>query len=320
MTLTPSPQPHIPVLLQEVRHFLSPERGGIFVDGTFGVGGYTKQLMQDMPHGHFVAFDRDEAAAVRAGAFKGTKTVAFTFVKGRFSQMKAHLESLDMPQVDGIVLDLGVSSPQLDEAERGFSFKREGPLDMRMGLNTLSARDVVNTYEEKALADILYLYGEETHSRRIARNIVAKRQEAPFETTTELADVVRASVPPKVRHGKIDAATKTFQALRIYVNEEIQELETFLKDAPSLLKSGGRLVVVSFHSLEDRLVKHFFKETSRTEEETSFDAPWLMPKKIDPLFKVLTKKAVGPSNGESEMNPRARSAKLRAGERTSAHA
>ncbi|MBA4118353.1 MAG: 16S rRNA (cytosine(1402)-N(4))-methyltransferase [Candidatus Puniceispirillum sp.] len=320
MTQTSSPQPHIPVLLEEVRHFLSPERGGIFVDGTFGVGGYTRQIMKDMPSGHLVAFDRDEAAAARASIFKATDTVQFTFVASRFSQMKERLHALSIDKVDGIVLDLGVSSPQLDEAVRGFSFKKEGPLDMRMGLGELTAKDVVNTFPEEEIANILYLYGDETYSRRIARRIVASRKEMPIETTTQLADLVRASVPPKVRHGKIDAATKSFQALRIFVNEEIKELETFLHDAPSMLNEGGRLVLVSFHSLEDRLAKNFFKETSRTFEDAPIEMPWIPTKKVDPLFKVLTKKAVSPGAPELVLNPRARSAKLRAGERTGAHA
>ena len=316
MTLHDSGQAHISVLLKEVLQYLAPEKGGVFVDGTFGVGGYTRALLEALPSGRVIAFDRDPAATARAKSFEAEFGDRFTFVQGRFSQMKEHLERLSLDHVDGIVLDLGVSSPQLDEAERGFSFRRDGPLDMRMGLCALSARDVVNTFEEVEIARILYVYGEETYSRRIAKRLVGERAVRPIETTAHLADLVRGAVPPHVRHGKIDAATKTFQALRIYVNEELLELETFLASSGDLLREGGRLVVVSFHSLEDRMVKHFFRQESKDqEEETPFALPWIMPGAKVPVFKVLTKRSVTPQKEEILRNPRSRSARLRAVEK-----
>lgn len=310
-----SGQAHISVLLKEILQYLAPERGGVFVDGTFGVGGYTRAILEALPSGRVIAFDRDPAALVRAKSFEDEFGERFTFVPGRFSQMKDHLERLSSGVVDGIVLDLGVSSPQLDEADRGFSFRRDGPLDMRMGLCALSARDVVNTFDEVEIARILYVYGEETYSRRIARRLVEERVVRPIETTAHLADLVRGAVPAHVRHGKIDAATKTFQALRIYVNEELLELETFLASSGSLLREGGRLVVVSFHSLEDRMVKHFFRQESKDQEETPFALPWIMPGAKVPVFKVLTKRSVTPGKDEILLNPRSRSARLRAVEK-----
>jgi 16S rRNA (cytosine1402-N4)-methyltransferase len=307
-------QPHISVLLTEVLASLSPKEGGVYVDGTFGVGGYTKGILDAAPNVRVIAVDRDPAARKHADALAVRYAERLAFVESRFSQMDDVLRGLEIAQVDGIVLDLGVSSPQLDEAARGFSFRKEGPLDMRMGLCAVSAADVVNTFEEEEIARILFVYGEERYARRIARRIVEVRKQAPIMTTTALSDIVRMAMPPHARHGKIDPSTRTFQGLRIYVNEELSEIEVFLKKSIDLLREGGRLVIVSFHSLEDRLVKHFFKDNA-VKKDPAPHLPWHSQEGPEPVFTLLTKKSVTPSEQELATNPRSRSARLRAVEK-----
>ncbi len=294
---------HNPVMVREVLDTLSPQKQETYIDATFGAGGYSRAILEKADCS-VVALDRDPEAVDRAKSLKTQYPDRFNFFPGRFSDMKKIVPPLDY---DGIVFDLGVSSPQLDEAERGFSFKHEGPLDMRMEKQGLSAADVVNTFDEKEIARILWVYGEERRSRAIARAIIAKRKETPFVTTTQLADVVRAIVGFE-RPG-FDPATRTFQALRLYVNEELRELEEGLKASEDLLKAGGRLVVVSFHSLEDRIVKTFLKEKSGGLSHASRYLPELPQQEA--LFVLKNKKPLAPQEDELRSNPRARSAHLR---------
>jgi 16S rRNA (cytosine1402-N4)-methyltransferase len=302
-------------MLPEVLEHLRPVRGEVYVDGTFGAGGYTSAIL-DKTDCTVVAIDRDPDAKARAQTLKAKYGDRLVFIQGCFGDVEDLLKSAGFEKIDGFVLDLGVSSMQLDEARRGFSFRFDGPLDMRMD-NTQgqSAADVVNSYAEKDLADIIYTYGEERHSRRIARKIVETRREKKFATTAELAEAVR-SVVPKSRKDEIDPATRTFQALRIAVNDELGELERALKAATRILNPGGRMVVVSFHSLEDGAVKAFFRALSGDAPSASRYRPEI--KKEEPAFKVLSKKAVKPSEKETRENARSRSARLRAATRTEA--
>lgn len=291
---------HKPVMLPEVLEKLSPQDQETYIDATFGAGGYSRAILEKADC-YVVALDRDPDAQERSQTLQKDFPKRFTFIPGRFGQMA---EVVPEKQYDGIVFDLGVSSPQLDEANRGFSFKVEGPLDMRMEKTGLSAADVVNTYGEKEIADILWTYGEERRSRAIARAIVEKR---PLKTTQELAEIVRPIVGFE-RPG-FDPATRTFQALRLYVNDELGELERGLIASESLLKKGGRLVVVSFHSLEDRLVKTFLKARSQAGARVSRYAPEAPFSK--PIFYLESRKALKPQEAEMKANPRARSARLR---------
>lgn len=309
---------HIPVMLQESVEALipasAPDGAGLtIVDGTFGGGGYTRALLNAMPKVRVIGIDRDPEAIPRAEAVLADYPDRFQFFAGRFGDLAHLLAAHDIDGVDGVVLDVGVSSFQIDQAERGFSFMRQGPLDMRMERSGRSAADVVNEYEETALADIIYQYGEERLSRRIARAICTERHDnGPFSTTGQLASVIRRVVR-KSKDG-IDPATRTFQGLRIYVNDEIGELRRGLAAAEQVLRPGGRLVVVSFHSLEDREVKAFLKD--RGEDRTGGSR--LLPGEVAgpaPTFQLITRKAVAASPEEARHNPRARSAKLRAAER-----
>lgn len=290
---------HNPVMLREVLEALSPRDDETYIDATFGAGGYSKAILEKA-NCFVVALDRDPDARARAQSLKKQFQDRFTFIEGRFGEMMELVPTLDY---DGIVFDLGVSSPQIDEAERGFSFKADGPLDMRMEKKGLSAADLVNTFEEKEISRILWVFGEERRSRSLARAIVEKR---PFETTKQLADLVRAIVGFE-RPG-FDPATRTFQALRLYVNDELGELERGLEASEKLLKTGGRLVVVSFHSLEDRLVKTFLKERSGAPQVSRYvpEAP-----RTQPLFCLKNRKALMAQEDELKTNPRARSARLR---------
>ncbi len=296
---------HTPVMLQEVLRGLQSTTAGHYVDATFGIGGYSKAILRENNASTLTALDRDPAAKPFAAAMNDNR---FRFIPEQFSKMADFLEQ---DSVNGVVFDLGVSSPQLDIAERGFSFRLDGALDMRMSQAGMSAADVINTYPEEDIANIIYQYGEERFSRRIARVIVAKRAEKAIATTTELANIVRSVLP---RKGKdtIDPATRTFQALRIYVNQELQELEEGLHAATNLLATGGRLVVVSFHSLEDRIVKNFMRAQS-TEPSVSRHLPQQATSAM-PL-KTISRKAILPSEEEIFANPRARSAKLRVAEK-----
>ncbi|HXY99235.1 MAG TPA: 16S rRNA (cytosine(1402)-N(4))-methyltransferase RsmH [Stellaceae bacterium] len=303
---------HTPVLLDETIAALAPRDEATYVDGTFGGGGYSRALLA-AARCRVVAIDRDPAAVARGGALMREHAGRFTVVEGRFGEMEALLAPFGISTVAGIALDLGLSSPQIEDAGRGFSFRADGPLDMRMGRDGATAADLVNTLSESALANLIYIYGEERFARRVARAIVAARREAPLTRTAELARIVRAVVPAS---GGIDPATRTFQALRMEVNDELGEIERALPAAERLLAPGGRLVIVSFHSLEDRKVKEFLRERSAAAPRGSRHRP--APPSRAPSFRLVTKKPVTPGRAEIERNPRARSARLRAAERTAA--
>jgi 16S rRNA (cytosine1402-N4)-methyltransferase len=287
----------------------------VYVDGTFGRGGYSRALLAEADC-HVVGIDRDPQAVAHGRALEQDINFGgrLRVLDGCFGDMVALLADVGVERVDGVTLDLGVSSPQLDEAERGFSFLRDGPLDMRMSLHGASAADLVNTLDEGDLADVIYRYGEERRSRHIARAIVAAR---PIHTTLQLASVVH-SVMRRSPDG-IDTATRTFQALRIAVNDELGELERGLAAAEALLAPGGRLAVVSFHSLEDRIVKHFLRVRSGGEAGGSRHRPDSAPGRA-PTFTLISKKPIMADADEAAGNPRARSAKLRAAVRTEAPA
>ena len=309
-----SSTPHVPVLGREAVAHLAPREGGVYVDATFGAGGYSRAIL-DVPGTRLIAIDRDRTAIAGGAELVKSSAGRLTLVEDRFSNLADVCASLGFETIDGVVMDVGVSSMQLDQAGRGFSFRLDGPLDMRMGQTGPTAADVVARASESDLADIIYLFGEERHSRRIARAIVADRQETPFTTTRALADLVGRVVRSKP--GDIHPATRTFQALRIFVNEELEELQTALAAAERVLKPGGRLVVVSFHSLEDRIVKNFLGERSKT-GGGSRHLPEVA--QLAPSFQLLTRRPVVAGEDEVVQNPRARSAKLRAAERTSAPA
>jgi 16S rRNA (cytosine1402-N4)-methyltransferase len=307
-----SSAPHIPVLGREAIDHLAPRESGVYVDATFGGGGYSRAIL-DVPGTRLIAIDRDRTAIADGAGLVESSAGRLTLVEDRFSNLAEVCAAQGVDAVDGVVMDVGVSSMQLDQAGRGFSFRLDGPLDMRMGQAGPTAADVVARASEGDLADIIYLLGEERHSRRVARAIVADRQETPFTTTRALADLVGRVVRSKP--GDIHPATRTFQALRIFVNEELEELQTALTAAERVLKPGGRLIVVSFHSLEDRIVKNFLAERSKT-GGGSRHLPEVA--QVPPSFQLLTRRPVVADEDEVAHNPRARSAKLRAAERTSA--
>ena len=307
---------HKPVLLDEVVESLNLSPGRIVVDGTFGAGGYSRAFLS--AGANVLAIDRDPSAARFAVPLKAEFPDRFQLVQGRFSDLEQHLEAANLDACDGIALDLGVSSMQLDEADRGFSFMRDGPLDMRMSSSGRTAADMVNEAEPAELARVFWLYGEERSSRHIANVIVRRRGERPFMTTLDLAETVERALGG--RRGKpTHPATKVFQALRIAVNEELAELEAGLDAAERALNVGGRLAVVTFHSLEDRIVKAFFTERAGRTPAGSRHLPPAQ-KGPQPSFELLFSGARAPSDIETHENPRARSAKLRAGERTAAPA
>jgi 16S rRNA (cytosine1402-N4)-methyltransferase len=303
-------QPHIPVLLDEVVSALAPRDGAIFVDGTFGAGGYSKALLAAAAC-RVVGIDRDPSAVAAGLELAKLYGGRLEVLKGRFGDMVALLAGLSIAQVDGVALDLGVSSMQIDQPGRGFSFQKDGPLDMRMESAGPTAADLVNGLPEAELADILWRFGEERYSRKLARAIVADRRAAPFTTTRQLAELVRRVVPA-AKDG-IDPATRTFQGLRIAVNDELGEVERGLQAAEKLLRPGGRLAVVSFHSLEDRLVKDFLKGGSGLAARPSRHLPSAPPP--PPRFRLISKKPITAGPNELAANPRARSAKLRVAER-----
>ena len=300
--MTPDDEPedapaavHRPVLLDEVLEWLAPVAipGATIVDGTAGAGGHSAELARRVdPGGSVIGLDRDPAMIALAD--RAVEGLPVRLVRAEYSAMGRVMEDLELEFVDGILLDLGLSSDQLHWAERGFSFANDGPLDMRFDPDGhTDAAELVNTLSADELADIIFQYGEERHSRRIARRIVEERRVVPITTTARLAEIVRKSVPGK--WGQIDPATRTFQALRIKVNDELEHLEAILEDAPDFLRPGGRIAIISFHSLEDRRVKHAFRNDER--------------------LTVLTKKPVVASDPELAANPRARSAKMRVAER-----
>lgn len=300
--------PHVPVLLNEVVDALAPAPGRTIVDGTFGAGGYTRAILA--AGAKVTAFDRDPTVQRFAADLPADR---FRLVEARFSEMA---EVLDAGSVEGVVLDIGVSSMQLDQPERGFSFMNDGPLDMRMGDTGPTAADLVNTAEPAELARIFFVYGEERESRRIARAIAKRREEQPFTRTLELAEFIEKSLGGR-RGAKIHPATRAFQGLRIAVNEELSELEAGLAAAERVLKPQGRLCVVTFHSLEDRIVKSFLQVRAGRRPAGSRHAP-PVEQGPAPSFQLLFNGAQGPSEAEVAANPRARSAKLRAAVRTEA--
>lgn len=302
---TPGSHYHTPVLLDEVMHFMAPAAGKVMVDGTLGGGGHTGAMLR--AGARVIGVDQDGEALRHAGGRLAPFGDRFTALRGNFSDLPRLLADAGVGKVDGILVDIGVSSWQLDEAARGFSFGKEGPLDMRMDLSSpTTAADLVNRSAEDELKRIFREYGEERAAGRLARRIAGRRQDKPFTTTTDLADFI-ASVAP--RGGKIHPATRVFQALRIAVNDELGVLRTFLGNAADLLNPGGRLAVITFHSLEDRIVKQFFKHTSESHIDRR---EWPEPRpNPDYHYKLLTRRPVVASTGEVESNKRSRSAKLR---------
>jgi 16S rRNA (cytosine1402-N4)-methyltransferase len=295
---------HVPVLLKEAIDFLAVQRGGTYLDATVGLGGHSCEIAKRLgAPGHLIGFDKDPAALAIAGGATGALArpgeeqpgdwPQVTLIHGSFAEVGARITPASL---DGLLADLGVSSLQLQDAARGFSFQAEGPLDMRMNpMSGETAEQVVNHIDERELADVIYEFGEERRSRRIARAIVRSR---PIFTTRQLVDVISAAARP-MKHERIHPATRTFQALRIFVNHELDDLKALLEAAPRVLKPGGRLVVISFHSLEDRIVKDALREGAK-----------------QGLYRLLTKKPVTASEEEIDRNPRSRSAKMRAAERT----
>lgn len=310
--MAPAAVPHIPVLLEEVIAALAPAPGAVIVDATFGAGGYTRALLDAGATVH--AFDRDPDAIAAGQAWPECAEQRLVLHPRRFSEMVAALAEAGVARVDGIAMDIGVSSMQLDQAGRGFAFAADGPLDMRMSQSGESAADFVNMADEAEIANVIYIYGEEPKSRRIARAIVAAR---PIDTTSKLADVVRKALGHRVGAPK-DPATRTFQALRIHINRELDELTAGLEAAERILKPGGRLAVVSFHSLEDRIVKQFLRERSGSTASGSRHLPAMKASRVATFEKPA--KAVRPGAREIEVNPRARSSTLRAAIRTDAPA
>lgn len=308
---------HTPVMPGEVVGALAPKDGGIYVDATFGAGGYARALLEAARCAVF-GIERDPDACRDAAADVERYAGRLKVINGRFGEMAELLAGAGVAGVDGIAFDLGVSSAQLDDPARGFSFRFDGPLDMRMDKAGATAADAVNGLGERALADIIRGYGEEHRARRIARAIVERRKAGPITRTSELADLVRRVVP-RARDG-IDPATRTFQALRIHVNDELGEIEHGLAAAERLLVESGRLAVVSFHSLEDRKVKEFLRRRSGRAARRSRHLPEAGAAEPPPAFRLLSRKAIRPSPREVASNPRARSARLRVAERTAAPA
>ena len=289
-----SPSIHTPVLLDEAVQLLAPVDGGIYVDGTLGLGGHTEKILQSCsPSGRVIGFEWDDNALELATKRLTPFGRRYSAQHRNYSEIMDGLTEMGIHRVDGLLLDLGVSSLQFDNATRGFSFQADGPLDMRMDRRRHpSAEEIINNFSKDDLADIFYYFGEERQARRIASHIVAEREKERIKTTSHLAHIIAGAIPRKFHPRKIHVATKVFQALRIAVNKELDNPTTVLNFITDILKPGGRICIITFHSLEDRLVKWKFKD--------------------NPLLHVLTKKPVTPSNEEIKMNPRARSAKLRA--------
>ena len=312
--MNPAGMRHIPVLGREAIAMLVPRDGGVYVDATFGAGGYSRAILET-PGTRVIGIDRDRTAIAGGFDLVDRSGGRLTLVEDRFSHLAEICAAQGAAAVDGVVMDVGVSSMQLDQAERGFSFRLGGPLDMRMGHDGPTAADVIAVASEADLANIIYIFGEERHSRAVAKAIVAARKQAPVTTTRALADIVSKVVWSKP--GEIHPATRTFQALRIFVNQELDELHLALAAAEQVLKPAGRLVVVSFHSLEDRIVKNFLVERGKAGGGSRH-----LPEvnQAAPSFVILTKRPMTADDAEIAANPRARSAKLRAAERTAAPA
>ena len=306
---------HVPVMAREVVDALQPRDGGRYLDGTFGAGGYTTAML-DRADCQVIAIDRDPDAIAAGKALAERYAPRLRLIEGRFGDMADLLSAEGVEDVDGVALDLGVSSMQFDQADRGFSFRASGPLDMRMEKSGASAADLVNEGDETELADIIWRYGEERRSRRVARAIVEARRTKRIDTTGELAEIVRRAVGPQGRD-ESDPATRTFQALRIAVNDELGELERGLAAAEQVLAPGGRLAIVSFHSLEDRAVKEFVRARAGRTPGPSRHAPPRAGEQ-DATLRDLTRKPMVPSDAEVAANPRARSARLRVAEKLTA--
>ena len=302
--------PHIPVLLKEALNALSIKDEEFYIDATFGLGGYTKAILEEN-NCKVLAIDCDPEAEIIAAQLKKDFENRFFFINGKFSQIIKFAKSLGIVKVAGVVFDLGVSSPQLDQKNRGFSFRLEGPLDMRMSKEGATAEEFINKVDENTLANIIYELGDEVFSRRIAKNIIRERSLKTISNTVQLASIIRNCIPQK--NHKIDPATKTFQAIRIYLNDEISELEHGLIAAEKMLKPSGVLAAVSFHSIEDRIIKKFFLKSSKNKPISRH----LPHDNINShSLKIITKKPILPSSKEILMNKRSRSAKLRVAERT----
>jgi 16S rRNA (cytosine1402-N4)-methyltransferase len=305
---------HIPVLGREAVEFLAPRDGGVYVDATFGAGGYSR-LILNTPGTRLIGIDRDRTAIAGGFDLVDRADGRLTLIEDRFSQLAEVCAAQGASLVDGVIMDIGVSSMQVDQAERGFSFRLDGPLDMRMSQHGPRAADLIAKASEVDLAKIIYIFGEERYSRQVAKAIVAARKDAPIATTRALAEIISKVIWPKP--GEIHPATRTFQALRIFVNAELDELHLALGAAERVLKPGGRLVVVTFHSLEDRIVKNFLGDRGKS-GGGSRHLPELA--QSAPSFSILTKRPVIAGAEEIAANPRARSAKLRAAARTDAPA
>ena len=310
------PVRHVPVLLKEVLEYLDPKSGEVIVDGTFGAGGYSRALLD--AGASVVGIDRDPDAIAGGQSLVDEAKGRLTLVPGQFADLDTHARAAGFEHVDGVVLDLGVSSMQLDQAERGFSFLRDGPLDMRMEQAGPSAADVVNRMPVKDLIRVIGLLGEEKRATTVAHAIDNARKEKPFDRTAELSALIEKVLGRSPKKAQIHPATRTFQALRIYVNGELHQAARALGAAEKILKPGGRLVLVSFHSLEDRIVKRFFQDRTKTRGGGSRHMP--EEDVPPPTFELLTRKAVEAEEAETDANPRARSARLRAGRRTDAPA
>lgn len=304
---------HISVLLEEAIESLHIQEDGIYVDATLGYAGHSSEILKRIKKGYLFAFDQDKYAIEKSQEKLSQIAKNFTIIKSNFKNMKEELEKRDIHEVNGILFDLGVSSVQLDKEERGFSYHKDARLDMRMDTDqTFSAYDVVNEYEEDRLRDILYRYAEEKYAKSIARNIVKRRSEKPIETTFELVEIIKESMPEKAKRGK-HPARRTFQAIRIEVNQELDILEESIKDAISLLKVGGRVSVITFHSLEDKIVKNIFKEYTKIDDKVK-GLPNI-PEEYLPNYQLVYRKGITPTEEELEKNSRSRSATLRVIER-----
>jgi len=306
---------HVSVLLNEAIDALNVKKDGIYVDLTLGRGGHSKEILKRLTTGHLYAFDKDDEAIEESKKNLEEFSKKITIIRDDFRNFRQNLENLGVKKVDGILLDLGVSSPQFDEGNRGFSYRENSRLDMRMDTRQkLTAFDVVNTYSVGELTRIFREYGEDKYSYQIARKIVEKRQQKPVETTLELVEIIKASKPQKELAKKGHPAKQIFQALRIEVNDELGALKDALKDALEVLNIGGRIVVITFHSLEDRITKVMFQNVSKI-EGTRKNVFALPTKEDEPDFKLVNNKVILPSEKEQETNPRSKSAKLRAIER-----
>jgi len=306
---------HVSVLLHEAIDSLSVKEDGIYVDLTLGRGGHSKEILKRLKNGHLYAFDKDDEAIEESKENLKEFEAKLTIIRDDFRNFRQNLDKLGVKKVDGILLDLGVSSPQFDEGNRGFSYREDSRLDMRMDTRQkLTAYDVVNTYSIQELTRIFREYGEDKYSYQIARKIIEKRQQKPVETTLDLVEIIKASKPQKELAKKGHPAKQIFQALRIEVNDELGALKEALKDGLDVLNVGGRIVVITFHSLEDRITKVMFQEVSKV-EGTRRNVFALPSKDDEPDYRLVNNKVILPSESEQEENPRSRSAKLRAIER-----